>query len=824
MSKKTKTGPSLSPTLARKLAQASGEGGFINLKEYSTLKESTAQILCGDADMDLSGLTELTPELAKAFSLQRGDLRFNGVKSLSLETLEALKEHVRCTLTFGGVEAEALSDEMAMILAQRQWRFGDDGKAKTIFPAIEKFPDTPGFLSLLSILATGRTEETLGLTEISKKQAEILTKKAYRINLPRLQSLSPEAAAELAKSKEEIILEGLETLDKDTAKALAQHPNELRIPRVKTADEETVAALAQHMGPVSAESLCQSMPDTPAFEALAATLVSRPSKWSFRIEQAGDNVAGILSAKPDILLSLRAIGGGPGMLKLVEAASSATAEWPKELNLMATEISDKAMGTLAQSPKAIKLHEFADWGAEPSQERLALAAKLGESGNALDIKGSKIHDSIAGIWGEKAKEVYAVELEELDDAPGHVALAAKLGGYQSKLKKAGAKALASLNETLRKASKDTLESVNRECLGVLFPANSRETVWMDSLKELGNEEAQWLTENQAENGTNIVLKSVESVTNEVAETLGNGRGNLSLLGVKVLSDEALQGLAERKGVLELGLETLNETQAKILSGHKGGLKLNKLIEISKETLEILAKTDPESELRLNGLRSIPADVAAVLAARQGAVGMDGIEELSEEPGHLALAKKMTESWDAKHNLKKVAVPAAEVLATGVNKKYPAITELGPEVARAFTRQSGANLELPGLNGPEISPETAEVLGGPNLERLTLGSIDGMDPEILDIVAKNKKSITIKATKLTPEAAKALAAVQEYIYLNELDHLDGEAALPLKGYKGILVLEDLKSVDREAAKILSKMRSRFRSKKAGEWAVGKMVDG
>ncbi len=207
---------------------------------------------------------------------------------------------------------------------------------------------------------------------------------------------------------------------------------------------------------------------------------------------------------------------------------------------------------------------------------------------------------------------------------------------------------------------------------------------MNAITTLTAEEARHLVDNHQEEC--LCLNALEELQPRVAEELArfsgtlhlNGLGQLSLADAECLAEHegelALDGLGELSeelacALMNCALETDQERRAQhdveiqetidwINDGapiealdsppphgqqpdpepevrpHKGGLSLNGLGELSERAAEALATC--EGPLELNGLRSLPPDVARSLAANGHGVSLNGLADLDGEAAeHLA---------------------------------------------------------------------------------------------------------------------------------------------------------------------------------------------
>lgn len=207
------------------------------------------------------------------------------------------------------------------------------------------------------------------------------------------------------------------------------------------------------------------------------------------------------------------------------------------------------------------------------------------------------------------------------------------------------------------------------------------------------------------------------------------------------------------------IESLTPEQARKLLGSRPGV-----------TFDVLTKSKPGKEfhrrnnvLRLNGLKSLDAETAKVLATHaEGSLLMPRLERLSAD--------------------------AAQPLA-------------------GYT---GGTLLLSGLTA--IDAETAEWLAKASVEMLDLHGLTSLDTEAATSLAKSKAvQLSLDGlTSLDVDAAEALATFQgEYLFLNGLTGLDARAAKALAGFKGLqLDLNGLTAIDADTAAALASFKGDY----------------
>ncbi|MEN9634328.1 MAG: hypothetical protein RL077_2732 [Verrucomicrobiota bacterium] len=277
--------------ISDKAAKALGPKIYGRLPALKVLSVELAEGLAkkrGDvilrSDLNLSGLTTLSPAAARAISKWEGHIYFDGLTEISDETLQSLAEHKaspgdRLFVHLRGLQA--LSDEAAAILAawprwcgdlpaltalseksavalapSRNWN-GNLPSLKTITPGMARtLAGWQGNLLLdglttLSVetakeLAShqGGTLSLNGLTSLSDNAVVVLAAHDGRLSLNGLKSLSDQSAAALGKHKGDwLILDGLTSLNDEGARSLAQHAGIVSLKGLQTVSDSSHQAL-----------------------------------------------------------------------------------------------------------------------------------------------------------------------------------------------------------------------------------------------------------------------------------------------------------------------------------------------------------------------------------------------------------------------------------------------------------------------------------------------------------------------------------------------------------------------------------------------------
>jgi hypothetical protein len=218
---------SLTPEVARELAKHRGPLKLDRLVELSL--EVAREFAASSATLSFGGLTSVDPEAIQALAAgvphpeygskygrqtrEFGDLKLNGLTQITPELARAIASHPR-NIALNGLQE--LSPEVARELAA----------------------DRRGFLELR------------GVRSISAEVAVLLGNTSAGLILSGVRRLTPGAAAGLAQTSGGLFLNGLRFLSVEVAHALATHRGHLGLLGVTQADNETVEALAEHEGPV----------------------------------------------------------------------------------------------------------------------------------------------------------------------------------------------------------------------------------------------------------------------------------------------------------------------------------------------------------------------------------------------------------------------------------------------------------------------------------------------------------------------------------------------------------------------------------------------
>ena len=344
--------------VARALAQPDRP---LSLEGLTALPDDVAAILMEKRLTKLNGLTELSPQAAKALAATRRDhnhapLFLNGLKTLPDEVATELQGATNCDLHLDGLTS--LSPAAARAISQRSRDLYLNG-LKTI-------PD-----DTLQALAEhrGNPDQRFyvfldGLTAISGEGAQTLVGwPKWRGTLPGITSLDEKGAAALAASTRwDGALPALAKIDAATAKALAGHRGNLRLDGLTTLTPDVAKVLAEHRGGELSLDGLGELPD-----ALAPILAGRPGRLS---------LDGLKSLSPAAAQALAAHEGDwlflDGVTTLSNEAADEVAKHRGVVSLLGLPASDVAVRLRRANPR-IALADAVRAGAEPGVR--AAAAK-----------------------------------------------------------------------------------------------------------------------------------------------------------------------------------------------------------------------------------------------------------------------------------------------------------------------------------------------------------------------------------------------------------------------------------------------------------------
>ena len=189
------------------------------------------------------------------------------------------------------------------------------------------------------------------------------------------------------------------------------------------------------------------------------------------------------------------------------------------------------------------------------------------------------------------------------------------------------------------------------------------------------------------------------------QEVSNSLDFLDLSQLNSLSVAAAESLSQYEGTLHLdGLKTLSDAVAEALSKHTGGrndvtsyrgLHLCPL-SLSDAAAESLSKYSGEF-LSLRGLTRLSDAAAESLSKYEGALFLNNLRELTDSPGHIALAEslsKQEEGWLYLTYLASLSDAAAESLSKHRKLDLSGLKSLSDAAAESLSNSEGVlNLQL-----------------------------------------------------------------------------------------------------------------------------------
>jgi hypothetical protein len=331
----------------------------------------------------------------------------------------------------------------------------------------------------------------------------------------------------------------------------------------------------------------------------------------------------------------------------------------------------------------------------------------------------------------------------------------------------------------------------------------------DGIIELSVENAKRLAQDKS---GRLLLNGLTTLSPEAAKELARHDGWLSLNGLKSLSNETAEILSQHKGYLHLdGLTKLSDEAAKALARHNGELSLNGLTSLSDEAAKALAK-HTGGRLYLKGVTSLSTQAVQALAQRKGGgpsnqTRLDGLTSLTVEDA-AALVDAHPHNWDGRlPGLKTIPDDVAKVLAKRQHGlSMEGLTSLSDESAKALGGKLGGN--FPRLTS--LSLESAKAIVGPN-RTLILDGLTALPDDVAVVIAGKKSSGDLHLnglTKLTPVAAKAIGQRHGDLYLNGLVTISDDTLKALAEHKApgfakpIVYLKGLTTISDEGASVLA----------------------
>lgn len=284
----------------------------------------------------------------------------------------------------------------------------------------------------------------------------------------------------------------------------------------------------------------------------------------------------------------------------------------------------------------------------------------------------------------------------------------------------------------------------------------------------------------------LSLKGITTLATETAEALSQHRAPLHLDGLTRLSEEAIAALARHNGELSLnGLTSLSDETARALARHSGGrLYLNGVASLSTEAAKALSQRKgggPLNQLRLDGLTSLSTEAAAWLIGMHGHQWQARFPALKSLPDDVARVLAMREGSVELEGLTTLSDEAAKALAPKLNGRFPALKSLAPVAAKALAKTRGA-IVLDGLT--QLADDAALALANDQHRGdLSLNGLTTLSPTAARALCKREGDLHLNGFAEIPlDTLKALA-----------EHKAPGYARPLVSLKGLTAISDDEAV-------------------------------
>ena len=279
---------SLSAEAAKELVTPNGT--LLSLRGLSDLSPEVARAMtgCGRTWLEL-GINDLPADIAAILAACRGSLSFPNLKSLSMESAEALQAHSGqfAALDFGRA---IITQQVAETLLGHEGPLGLSD-ADRLEPGVE------------DVFARHKASVNVMLVEIHSVP---LARKLFCKNMSasssvcRLRTMSPEIAAEYVRCQPGYLI-SLDTLPADTAREFAKDTQDIDLPALTQLTPEVATALTDRQPAVYLRGL--KTLDGPDAVAVAEALASTPAPvYMPFLERVSDAALAALRKKATITI------------------------------------------------------------------------------------------------------------------------------------------------------------------------------------------------------------------------------------------------------------------------------------------------------------------------------------------------------------------------------------------------------------------------------------------------------------------------------------------------------------------------------------------
>ena len=263
-----------------------------------------------------------------------------------------------------------------------------------------------------------------------------------------------------------------------------------------------------------------------------------------------------------------------------------------------------------------------------------------------------------------------------------------------------------------------------------------------------------------------------------------------ILGGRLSKASALYVVRNPRAFSLGGVRSISDPAAAILSGGGQTLSLPGLEELSDGPGHLaLARrlVEQPEELNLWELRMVSDGAAEILSHKTGKIRMGKLEEFQGGPGHLALARRLCQQDVSTgfRGLKRMADPVADLLSQQQEDLYlPALKELGDGPGHLALAKK-ILLERDGAWSPIFS------------------SLESFTPDVAELLSQTSGRLELGLATLSVEMARVLSQHRGYeLQLNGLESLSVEVATALSRHSGQLRLGGLRELSPATAEALS----------------------
>ncbi len=586
------------------------------------------------------------------------------------------------------------------------------------------------------LFATDSEYRLRELTYLSDEAAKTLSKISSRrtLDLSGLQTLSASTAAILGNSKAEaLFLQGLSSLTIEVLQALASFKTDICLSITDHLPEGSEAVFETFQ--------CRCLAIRNSILTVKSAVALSRYRGHLQCHDLGelqDEVLEILTGgnASEIELDLSSFR------TLTTRQANALAR--KRGALSFTELFDlplAAAQALTTNKYALYLPKLIDLS-EPLARVL-----VKYSGLSIRLDGVRqVSDTVASIIAGFPGDIFLGFDSLQHESSGHLQLAEKISNQKT-------------------MNYPNLATVSTAVAKVLFKRNDPE--WLSSITELPD----GLESELIACRKRLPLNSLRNLSDEIADIIGRCNSfEVSLNGLKTLKESAARNLRPYRGALFLdGIKELSEALARVVSALEcSSLSMAGVSQLTESKADALCQL--EGYLRISGIKTLSDQVAATLAKHKQGISLDGLADLPDTAGHIALAK---------------------VLAR---------VEGNNSVDRAKW-----TIFLDGLKRVSVACATELAQTEGNLSLLGIQSIDSI--ELAHAFSGHSNALALGLTSLREEVAAVLSQRKGALCLHSLQFISDRTAEILSNYKGHLALRLCQLPESAARILLEKCKSK-----------------